>query len=113
MAGLSVERFYGLEPTRVFRPIGQTTFDLERPSTVQVRVNGLVFQELYLNSGRYDLRDLPLNQGSNAIELVIRDDTGREQIISQNKFFDFDLLATGKTDFSAAAGVRSYPPIPR
>lgn len=110
MAGLSVERFYGLEPTRVFRPIGQTTFDLERPSTVQVRVNGLVFQELYLNSGRYDLRDLPLNQGSNAIELVIRDDTGREQIISQNNFFDFDLLATGETDFSAAAGVRSDAP---
>jgi len=110
MAGLSVERFYGLEPTRVFRPIGQTTFDLERPSTVQVRVNGLIFQELYLDSGRYDLRDLPLNQGSNAIELVIRDDTGREQIISQNNFFDFDLLATGETDFSAAVGVRSETP---
>lgn len=107
MAGVSIERFYGLEPTRVFRPIGQTAFDLERPSTVQIRVNGLVFQELYLNSGRYDLRDLPLNQGSNNIELVIRDDTGREQIISQNNFFDFDLLAPGETDFSAAAGSRS------
>lgn len=107
MAGVSIERFYGLEPTRVFRPIGQTSFDLERPSTVQVRINGLVFQELYLNSGRYDLRDLPLSQGSNNIELVIRDDTGREQIISQNNFFDFDLLAPGETDFSAAAGVRS------
>lgn len=110
MAGLSVERFYGLEPSRVFRPAGQTTFDLERPSTVQIRLNGMVFQELYLNGGRYDLRDLPLNQGSNNIELVIRDDTGREQIISQNSFFDFDLLAAGETDFSGAAGVRSAAP---
>lgn len=110
IAGVSIERFYGLEPSRVFRPIGQTAFDLERPSTVQIRINGLVFQEIFLNAGRYDLRDLPLSQGSNNIELVIRDDTGREQIISQNNFFDYDLLATGETDFSFAAGVRSKMP---
>jgi outer membrane usher protein len=107
LAGISVERFFGLEPTRIYRPIGETSFVLERPSTVQVKINGLIFQELYLTGGQYDLRDLPLTQGANNVELLIRDDTGREQIITSNNFFDYDLLDEGVSDFSFAGGVRS------
>jgi outer membrane usher protein len=109
LAGVTVERFFGLEPSRLFRPIGQTSFEIERPSTVDVRVNGVVLRQLLLQSGRYDLRDFPLVQGANDVELVIRDDTGREQIISSRNFFDFNLLEPGISDFSVSAGVRSRP----
>jgi outer membrane usher protein len=107
MAGVTVERFFGLEPSRLFRPIGQTSFEIERPSTVDVRINGVVLRQLLLQGGRYDLRDFPLVQGANDVELVIRDDTGREQIISSRNFFDFNLLEEGLSDFSVTAGVRS------
>jgi len=107
IGGVSVERFFELEPNRLFRPVGQSTFQLERPSTVEVRINGVIQREIFLQPGRYDLRDLPLVQGSNLVDLVIRDDTGRERIISDRNFFDFDLLEPGITDFSAAVGVKS------
>ncbi len=107
LAGVTVERFFGLEPSRLFRPIGQTSFEIERPSTVDVRINGVVLRQLLLQSGRYDLRDFPLVQGANDVELVVRDDTGREQIISNRNFFDFNLLEPGLTDFSVTAGVRA------
>jgi outer membrane usher protein len=107
LAGLTVERFFGLEPSRVFRPIGQTAFELERSSTVDVRINGIVIRQLLLTPGRYDLRDIPLVQGANDVELLIRDDTGREQIISNRNFFDFNLLDAGISDFSFSAGVRA------
>ena len=107
IGGVSVERFFDLDPTRVFRPVGQNSFELERQSTVEVRINGVVQQELFLRPGRYNIRDLPLVQGSNLVDLVIRDDTGREFVISDRDFFDFDLLGVGVTDFSVTAGVRS------
>ena len=107
LAGVTVERFFGLEPSRLFRPVGQTSFEIERPSTVDVRINGVVLRQLLLQSGRYDLRDFPLVQGANDVELVIRDDTGREQIISNRNFFDFSLLEPGISDFSFSAGVRA------
>ncbi len=109
LAGVSVERFFGLEPSRVFRPVGQTAFELERSSTVDVRINGIVLRQLLLKQGRYDLRDIPLVQGANDVELVIRDDTGREQVISNRNFFDYNLLEPGLSDFSFTAGVRSRP----
>jgi outer membrane usher protein len=107
LAGVTVERFFGLEPSRSFRPIGQTAFELERSSTVDVRINGVVFQQLLLQPGRYDLRDIPLVQGANDVELIVRDDTGREQIISDRNFFDFNLLQQGMSDFSFSGGIRS------
>ena len=105
--GLSVERFFELEPNRLFRPTSQTGFELERPSTVEVRINGVVQREIFLNPGRYDIRDLPLVQGSNLVDIVIRDDLGRERIISDRNFFDFGLLEEGVWDYSLTAGVRS------
>jgi outer membrane usher protein len=107
MAGVSVERLFSLQPERLFRPIGNSSFQLDETATVQVRINGVVQRELVLQPGRYNLRDLPLTQGSNLIDLVIRDGTGREIILSDRNFFDFELLAPGITEFSVAAGTRS------
>lgn len=107
LAGFSVERFFELEPDRLFRPVAKSAFALERSSTVEVRINGVVQRELFLAAGRYDLRDLPLVQGANFVDLVIRDETGQEQIISNRNFFDFNLLQQGVTDFSISGGVKS------
>ena len=107
LAGLSVERFFDLEPNRLFRPVGDAEFELDRPSTVEVRVNGVTQQEIILPVGRFSLEDLPLSQGSNLLELVVRDDLGRERIITDRNFFDFALLEQGISDFSLTAGVKS------
>jgi len=107
IAGFSIERFFDLEPNRLFRPVGDAQFELERASTVEVRVNGATRREIALPSGRFSVADLPLTQGSNLVELVIRDDLGRERIISDQSFFDFGLLEKGVMDFSLAGGVKT------
>lgn len=107
MAGISVERYFGLEPNFTYRPFAQDQFELDRSATVEVQVNGATIRQMRLDPGRYDLRDLPLTQGGNNVQIVIRDDTGRVQTISSSQFFDFDLLGDGVSDFSAAGGFRS------
>jgi outer membrane usher protein len=107
IAGIGIERYFGLEPNYVYRPIAQNQFELDRSATVEVQINGATVRQLRLDPGRYDLRDLPLTQGSNNVQIVIRDETGRVQTISSSRFFDLDLLGEGVSDFSLAGGVRS------
>jgi outer membrane usher protein len=107
LAGVGVERYFGLEPNFVYRPIAQNQIELDSSATVEVQINGVTIRQLRLDPGRYDLRNLPLTQGSNNVDIVIRDASGRVSTLSSRRFFDNDLLGEGITDISFAAGVRS------
>ena len=107
IAGLSLERNLRLQPERQFRPVADRAFDVERPSTVEIRINGVVQETYVLQPGRFDVGDIPLGQGSNLVEVVLRDDLGRETILSDTNYFDFNLLERGLWDFSLAAGVKT------
>jgi outer membrane usher protein len=72
-----------------------------------VQINGVTVRQLRLDPGRYDLRNLPLSQGSNNVDIVIRDASGRVQTLSTRRFFDINLLGDGITDFAFAGGIRS------
>lgn len=107
IAGISIEKFFDFDSRRNIRPAGRQLFDLDRPSTLEVYNNGVLRYRQNLDSGRYDLSDLPLVQGSNNIQINLTDDLGQETILSGDSFFDFDLLEKGLSDFAFSAGVKS------
>src|SRR3546814_21027595 len=53
------------------------------PSTVEVLVNGAPYQTLDLQPGTYSLDALPLQIGSNDVQMVVRDAAGREKEIGR------------------------------
>lgn len=107
MAGLSLERFFNFDTGYNIRPVGRSLFSLERPSTVEVLVNGILQNRRELKPGRYDLDDVILRQGGNDIEIRILDDTGQVETLSERNFYDFDLLQKGLTDFSFSGGIKT------
>lgn len=108
MAGASIVRVYAdLEPQRNIQPRGQRSFTLTRASTVETIVNGQTVQQTRLNPGTYDITDFPFAQGANDVRLVIRDDTGRENVISFSINFDRTLLSAGLSEFGLFAGVEA------
>lgn len=108
MAGLSMSRVYAdLDPQRNIQPRGQRSFTLTRASTVETIVNGQSVQVTRLNPGTYDIGDFPFAQGSNNVQLVVRDDSGRENVISFSINFDRTLLAAGLSEFGVYAGVKA------
>ena len=108
MAGASIVRVYAdLEPQKNIQPRGQRSFTLTRSATVETIVNGQSVQQARLNPGTYDIGDFPFAQGSNDVRLIIRDDGGREQVISFSIDFDRTLLAAGLTEFGFYAGVEA------
>ena len=108
MAGLSFVRSYSvLNPQQIIRPRGDRTFRLERPSTVEVIVNGQQVRRLTLAPGNYNLRDFPFAQGANDIRLNVLDDTGRTETLRFNIFLDQTQLANGLTEFGIFGGVKA------
>jgi outer membrane usher protein len=108
IAGISIFRSYSvLQPQTIIRPRGDRSFRLERPSTVEVQVNGQIVRRLQLAPGTYDLRDFPFTQGANDIRLSVLDDSGRSELLRFNVFLDQSQLAKGLSEFGLYAGVMS------
>ena len=89
-------------------PTGRTSFKLDRPSEIDVLLNGVSVQHLKLGPGKYDLKDLPLQTGANAVQLAIVDDRGEKQSVDFTAFSDSTLLAAGDLEWSAGGGLPSY-----
>jgi outer membrane usher protein len=108
IGGISVERRYDeLAPLRTIRPLGRTSFSLERTATVEVLVNGAPIRTLRFDPGRYDLADIPFAEGGNTVDLIITDDTGRVERLSFDAFSSTTLLDPGLSEFSISAGLLS------
>lgn len=106
ISGLSVSRFYSLlDPQRIIRPRGSRSFQIDRRSVVEVRVNGQLVRRLELDPGTFDLTDFPFAQGSNDVQVTITDDTGRTESLDFDIFLDQAQLAEGLSEFGLYAGV--------
>lgn len=105
--GLSIERLYQeIQPYRNIRPAGLGSVAIERDSRVDVIVNGTLYRTINLTPGQYSLRDFPFLDGLNDVQLVVRDDSGRQETIGLSFFSDTQLLDPGLSLFSVAAGFR-------
>ncbi|PSR19368.1 fimbrial biogenesis outer membrane usher protein [filamentous cyanobacterium CCP3] len=104
MLGVTVARNFSLQPYQITRPISRFEFFLERPSTVEVFINGQSVQTLRLDPGPQDVRNLPLRGGINGVQLVITDDLGRVQQLDFATGVSGDLLAPGVQQFAYSLG---------
>lgn len=104
LGGISVSRNYSLQPYRITRPTGEFTFFLERSSRVEIYINGVRVQQLQLEAGPQDIRNLALSTGTNDIQLVITDDLGQVQRLDFATALAGSLLAPGLQQFSYNLG---------
>jgi len=97
-----------LDPATSLSPTGSSSFRLDRPSDVDVMINGAVVRHLHLPAGPYNLSDIPLQGGANNVTLEITDDTGQRRTQAFSTVFDSSLLAKGKSEWGVSGGVPSY-----
>ena len=74
---------------------------LQQDATVDLYRNGVLFQQLHLGPGAYDLANLPLVSGSNDIRLAVHDSSGVSQTINYQTYLDPIDLDPG--DYEAGA----------
>ena len=106
IGGVAVEK-----SRRTFDPLSPTVnlggrqIFVASPSTVEVIINGASYQTLDLQPGTYSLDDLPIQSGSNDVQLVVRDAAGREQVTRFDYFFDPIELRAGDDEYTLALGM--------
>lgn len=108
LLGVTIEKSYQkLQPGQSIHPTGSHGFRIERPSDVDVVINGHVTQRLQLRPGDYDINDLPLTAGANDISLIITDDVGNKRTMAFTVFSGRSLLAPGVSEWALSGGVAS------
>lgn len=106
IGGAAVEKRRRIfDPMQPLAQLGGRQVMLDTPSTVEVFVNGSRYRSMNLQPGAYDLADLPLQYGSNDVEILVRDAAGRTQRTRFGYFFDPIDVAPGDDEYVAAIGV--------
>jgi outer membrane usher protein len=77
---------------------------LGNDASVRILRNGVLFRELSLQAGSYDLSTLPLLAGSNDVQIEIRDVAGRVQQVAFQSYLDPIDLVPGDFEYAAYVG---------
>jgi|UPI00036E170A outer membrane usher protein FimD/PapC len=104
--GVQLKSDFSMQPQLRLNPSDQMTLSLNRPSDVTVLVNGVKTLDDHFLPGPLFLDNLPLS-AVGKLEVIIRDDLGREQRIVQPYYRSFQLLDVGLHEYSYSLGVPS------
>jgi outer membrane usher protein len=104
LGGASFYRDFSLNPYRATRPTSSFEYVVETRSLVRTYVNNTILKTEYMNPGKYTVRDIPLNNGINKIIVEMTDDFGKKKVLIFNEAGSIDLLASGLSRYSLAAG---------
>ena len=52
---------------------------IKRPSLVEIYINGVLYTQIRLNPGRFNIKDFPIVNGQNDVRVHIKDDLGQEE----------------------------------
>lgn len=108
LGGGSFERLWGnLQPSRNIQNGASQDIYLAESATVSIYVNDRYYGDLRLPPGRYQIEDLPLQQGNNDIRLEIKYQSGKRETLNYSNFANTRLLKKGFSDFGLYGGVIS------
>ncbi|MEQ8403895.1 MAG: fimbria/pilus outer membrane usher protein [Oceanicaulis sp.] len=94
----------GLQPARNIRPAGARSLVLERRSTVEVFVNGVLVDRFSAEPGPVELADIPAANLSNDVVIVVEDAFGRREADRFQVSADVSLLRPGLSEAVLIAG---------
>ena len=103
--GIQFGSNFALTPGFVSQPIPVLTGISAAPSTVELYINDVLRQTSTVPTGPFAIDNLPTLSGSGDARIVVRDQLGRETVITQSFFSNGRLLAPGLDDWSVEAGL--------
>jgi outer membrane usher protein len=86
---------------------GDRRLTLQESSTLRVTRNGVLVREFRLDPGQYNLANLPLDTGSNDVNVEIRNDAGQVQNVRYSAYLDSIELEPDDYEYGAYLGVTS------
>lgn len=104
LGGVTVSKFYGLDPYFVRFPSLAVTGATLTPAEVDIYLNGQLVSQTRIPPGPFELSNLPATAGAGDLRVVIRDVYGREQVIANPYYYSTAVLAEGLSEYSYSVG---------
>ncbi len=104
LGGVTVSKFYGLDPYFVRFPSLAVTGATVTPAEVDVYLNGQLVSQRSVPPGSFQLSNLPATAGAGDLRVVIRDVYGREQVITNPYYYSTAVLAEGLNEYTYSIG---------
>lgn len=104
VGGVMVARNFTLNPYRIPFPQGRGNFVLRTRSRVRTFVNGVQVKDETLPAGNYDLREVPLVNGLNTVQVEVTDELGEKRVYEFRLPTSVGLLNKGDWNFSLSYG---------
>jgi outer membrane usher protein len=102
--GFQLQTDFSLQPDLITQPMPRFFGQSAVPSTLDVFVNNTQVFEEHVDPGPFEIRDLPVVNGSGLVTVSTRDELGRQTIETLPLYASDRLLATDLTAFSVEAG---------
>lgn len=103
-AGFRWGRDFSLQPSYISYPMPSISGSAALPSTIDILVNNQKTQMQTVNSGPFDLTNIPVVTGSGELNLIVRNLLGQQTLITQSYYTSPKLLEKDVDDFSFQAG---------
>jgi outer membrane usher protein len=106
MGGLRYASEYSMAPGLATYPLGEFSGIATLPSEADIYVNGVLVRREQLSPGDYRFRNLPVANGANNVEILLRDSFGNETRTTTRFYLTDHLLKSGLHEFSYNFGFR-------
>jgi outer membrane usher protein FimD/PapC len=105
IGGVLIASDFALDPYLVPFPQGQGSFVLRSRSQVRTYVNGVLVKSDTLPAGNYDIKDVPLINGLNEVEIQTEDEFGEKKVYRFNLPTSVEILNKGVWKYSVSSGM--------
>ncbi len=104
LGGITVQRAFSTNPYVATFPLPSVTASVLEPSEADIIVNGAVVKTIDLPPGQYNLNDLPIHEGIDRAQVVLRNGFGAQTLFDATLYGSAALLRKGLTDYDYAIG---------
>jgi len=104
MGGIGYSSVFSMTPGLITYPMGNFGGVATLPTEADIYVNGILVRREHLAPGDYRFQNLPVSNGANNVEIVMRDSFGNETRNNTRFYLSDNLLKTGLHDYSYNLG---------
>lgn len=104
LGGFQIQRNFNLRTNLVTMPVPELAGSAAVPSTVEVYANNMRQYSGEVNSGPFEVTDVPFTSGPGSVQIVVRDQFGRETTQEVPFYASSRMLSPGLLDFSFESG---------
>lgn len=102
--GIQYATNFATQPGMVLLPQQTISGSAVIPSTVDVFINNSLVSRQPVPAGPFSIKDIPIMAGPGQMQVIVRDQLGREQVMTSSFFGSSFLIKPGLNDYSFEVG---------